>query len=446
VALTWTMPHRHASLVIRELRPQNAWRALALAAVRDVPLLANSTPLNTINCERMRSLRGLKMRRKEAPDAYPLYQSTFSVSRVSPLYHGKTPLLSNLNLHARRLRNAVSGDSMQAIQIALAAVHTASSSGTLQSCVWSLLADEESWETAHAALQDEEDEISGLLDVNPRDAVGIHVELKYEKVTYSAVLLGNANHKTDVSGFTTLPLLLLKMPAELRQLFLNYLSTTFDARVLPMKLRPHFLSSVIEHVLDSTVTVSDSDLDVDVSAFPKGLQLQLSIPSVAPQLKNIDISLNQDDLAAFIRQGQQLWDDRSYNMNQTHMEGLAPVKSPVTGPFTASLSHYLAHHLALNFEHPAVVLDKVAMGQFAFGSEGRVKVLSSSSESQEIWRMLLQEAQRQRILDKDEVLKQPEAPLQRKSTAIPSERSSRIPTEPPPPYTVHDPAFPGDIG
>jgi hypothetical protein len=337
---------------------------------------------------------------------------------------------------------------MRGIQITneLAGLPTGSSSGSLQSCVWSLLANEEAWETAQAAIHDEEDEISGLLDVNPQDAVGIHVQINYEKAAYSAVLLGHADRKTDVSGFTSLPMALLKMPAALRELFLNYLSTSFDARISSMKLRSHFLSSVVEHILDSTVTVSDSDLDVDVSAFPKGLQLQLSLPSVTPQLKNIDISLNQDDLATFIRQGQQLWDDRSYNMSQSHMEGLTPAKSPVTGPFTASLSQYLSHHLALNFEHPAVVLDKFAMGQFAFGSDGRVKILASSSESQEIWRMLLQEAQQQRIVDKDEIRKEAEEPLRHKSTVIPSRRSSRIPTEPPPPYTLHDPAVQGEVG
>jgi hypothetical protein len=391
---------------------------------------------------------GVNMRGKAASEAYPLYQSTFSIYRASPLYDGKTPLLSNLNLHARRLRNEISGDSMRGIQIAneLAGIPTGSSSGSLLSCVWSLLANEEAWETAQAAIHDEEDEISGLLDVNPEDAVGIHVQINYEKAAYSAVLLGHADRKTDVSGFTSLPLVLLKMPAALRELFLNYLSTSFDTRISSMKLRPHFLSSVVEHILDSTVTISDSDLDVDVSAFPKGLQLQLSLPSVTPQLKNIDISLNQDDVGTFIRQGQQLWDDRSYNMSQSHMEGLAPAKSPVTGPFTASLSLYLSQHLALNFEHPAVILDKVAMGQFAFGNDGRVKILASSAETQEIWRMLLQEAQQQRIVDKDEILKEAEGPLRHKSTVIPSGRSSRIPTEPPPPYTLHDPAVQGEVG
>jgi Kinetochore complex Sim4 subunit Fta1 len=388
------------------------------------------------------------MSRKQPPQPYPLYKSTYSLYRVSPLFHGKAPLLSNLNVHAKRLRDEITGDSMRGIQIAneLAGITSGSTAGSLQSCTWDLLGDESTWERLHANEDEDEDEISALMAVNSQDALGIHVQVKYERLAYSAILLGDADRKTAISSFTSFPLLLLKMPAALRELFLNYLATTFDARVTPMKLRPHFLSSLLEHVLDSAVSTSDSGLDFDMTAFPRGLQLQLSFPSVTPNFKNMDISLSQEDLIQFLRQGQSLWDGRPFAATKSSAsENLPPSKSPITGPFTAALSAYLLHHLALNFEHPAAVLDKIAVGPFAFGSDGRIKILESSSEAQEIWNMLLEHAQIQRMQEKDEILKDTEDVASQGSAMFASRRSSRIPTEPPPPYELHDPALRDDL-
>jgi hypothetical protein len=387
------------------------------------------------------------MSSKQSPQPYPLYKSTFSTYRVSPLYHGKAPLLSNLNVHAKRLRDEITGDSMRGIQIAneLAGITSASTAGSLQSCTWDLLGDESTWERLHASQDEDEDEISALMAVNSQQALGIHVQVKYERLTYSAILLGDADRKTAVSSFTSFPLLLLKMPAALRELFLNYLATNFDARITPMKLRPHFLSSLLEHILDSAVSTSDSGLEVDMTAFPRGLQLQLSFPSVTPNFKNMDISLSQEDLIQFIRQGQTLWDQRSFT-TKSRSENLPPSKSPVTGPFTTALSTYLSHHLALNFEHPAVVLDKIAIGPFAFGSDGRIKILDPSLEAQDIWKMLLEHAQVQRMQEKDDILKGTEDLTSQNPAAPASRRSSRVPTEPPPPYELHDPAYRDDLG
>src|ERR1700760_3566664 len=384
---------------------------------------------------------------KQSPQPYPLYKSTFSIYRVSPLYHGKAPLLSNLNVHAKRLRDEITGDSMRGIQIAneLAGITSASTAGPLQSCTWDLLGDEPTWEKLHASEDEDDDEISALMGVNSQEALGIHVQVKYERLAYSAILLGDADRKTTVSNFTNFPLLLLKMPAALRELFLNYLATTFDARITPMKLRPHFLGSLLEHILDSTVSTSDSGLEVDMTAFPRGLQLQLSFPSVTPNFKNMDISLSQEDLIQFVRQGQSLWDQRSLT-TKSLSEHLPPSKSPVTGPFTTALSAYLSHHLALNFEHPAVVLEKIAIGPFAFGSDGRIKILDPSLEAQDVWKMLLEHAQVQRMQEKDDILKDTEDLTSQNPAAPTSRRSSRVPTEPPPPYELHDPAYRDDLG
>jgi hypothetical protein len=260
---------------------------------------------------------------------------------------------------------------MRGIQIAneLAGIPTNSSAGSFQSCTWELLADEDAWDRARVEQDESEDEISGLLDVSPQDAVGLMVQITYERANYKAILLGYADQKSSTPGFTSFPLMFLRMPVALKQLVLNYLSTTFDSRVVAMKLRPNFLSSVLEKILEGPT---------DAPRFSKGLQLQVVFPSVTPNLKSLDMSMSQSDLIQFIKQGN--------NHTRTH-------KGPVTGPFSRGLAQYLSASLALDFEHPGLVLDKFVLGPFALTSEGKVKVTVSSPEAKSIWNMLLEHAQ-----------------------------------------------------
>lgn len=392
----------------------------------------------------------VNMGRNDASRVYPLYHSTYSLYRISPLYHGKSPLLSNLKVHARRLRDEITGDSMRGIQIAneLAGVPTSFAAGSVQSCTWEVLGNEETWDRQHNTQDDTEDEISGLLDISSQDAVGVHVQVKYEKATYTAILFGEADRKAIVSGFTNLPLLCLKMPAALRELFLNYLKTAFDTRITPMKLQAKFLLSTLEHILEPTVTQDDSGAKVNTDQFPKGLQLQLGFPSTNPQLKNLDISLTQNDLAVFIHQGLALWQQRQLGLNRVS-DRVRETKANVVGPFTAALSAYLTSHLALDFEHPAVVLDKIAIGPYALANEGRIKILETTSETKEIWSMLLELAQGQKLRDKEEILREVEKKVGQNQLGLnmaPSRGGSRIPTEPPPPYELHDPALRDELG
>jgi Kinetochore complex Sim4 subunit Fta1 len=378
---------------------------------------------------------------------YPLYGSAFFLYRSTPLHHGKTPSLANLNLHARRLHQEITGDSMRGIQIAndQDGVPNGPNTGALQSCTWELLADEASWERAQAELN-VEDEISGITDVDPQDAVGIRIELKFERSTHLAIFLGDPRRKSARSGFTSFPLLLVKMTPAIRQLFLNYIATAFDVKVTSMKLRSPFMASLLENILDATAVHSASTVEIDMATYPKGLQLQLSLPSVNPQLKTIEITLSQDDMANFIRHGQELWAQPSLNVNPPRSNYLPSSKSPVAGPFTAALAKYLSHHLALDFEHPAVTLDQVVIEPFKFTSDGKIRILEKSPEAQEIWEMLLEQAQGQRMLDKQEVLKQREKSLTKESAANESQPISRPPTEPPPPYELHDPALRDELG
>ena len=387
----------------------------------------------------MASRRSQKQER-ETP-VYPLYGSTFTLYRLSPLYHGNASLLGSLNVQARRLRDALTGDTLRGVQVAaeLSGAPNASSGGALRTCTWDLIGDEAAWEKAHPQQDEDDDEISTIQPVSTQEACGIHIELKYEKAVHSAVLLGDPLKKSAVSGFTSFPLLLIRMPVPVRDTFLQFLSTTFDARMDPMKLRPSFLGSVLERILEQ----SGPEPPPDIGLLGKGLQIQLSFPSVTPLLKNIDITLLPSDVSEFTMRGRQLSQHHPHLQNTLNLPQGAEGISPIAGPFTKMLSEYLDSHLAMSLEHPAAVLSKVAVGPFAFSGEGKLKMVDSSPISQELWELILQEAQASRLRTKEEILMEsdqhPWIPAidGRKSRAA----SSRLPTDPPPPYEEHDPSF-----
>jgi hypothetical protein len=338
---------------------------------------------------------------KDGPAPYPLYGATHTLYRVSPLHNGTAPLTASLPIHARRLRDAIAGDALRGVTLsaddpAAAGGGTGAAWGAFRGCTMRLLGSEAAWARAHAAAADDDadsdaDEISAVDDaVAPAEARGVLVELAFEHATHGAILLGDAADKSRVPGFTCLPLLLVRMPAALRGALLRFLATAFDARVAPMRLRRRFLGRALETVLAGRLARGQGETLVDVGAFPRGVQLQLAFPAAAPMLKSIDVDLNQSDLSEFVSHGQKLWEQRSSNAVDSS-------ESPIAGPFTMALAEYLSRHLALDFEHAAVVLSKFSLGPFALASDGKVKVLETSLEAQETWKLLLEESTTTRL-------------------------------------------------
>jgi Kinetochore complex Sim4 subunit Fta1 len=363
---------------------------------------------------------------ENAMTAYPLYDSTFTLYRVSPLYHGTSSVLDNLDLHARRLRDNLTGDTFRSFQPAEGNTF-ASSSGSFQSCTWDLLGDEASWDRAHRQQDEDEDEISVVGTVMTPEAKGVHVQVEYEKAKHSAVLLGDAARKSTTPGFTSLPLLLVRMPVALRQTFLDYLTTAFDTRITPMKLRSGFLSSTLEKLLNREA----SSQFLDSGALVKGLQLQLLFPSATPLLKSLDISLSKDNVQEFLARGDGLY--REYRRRIAALDSALQPQHPLQGPFSAALSAYLNQHATLTLDHPGILLSKVVCGPFALSGEGKLKIMDSSDAAIVFWGSLVKEAEGAGLSSKK--IHHPLNPM--KETAP---RGPRSPTGPPPPYELHDPA------
>jgi hypothetical protein len=285
---------------------------------------------------------------------YPLYNRTYHLYRISPLHHGEPPLLLDrtLRTHARRLKDQLKGDNVRGVQVDFAGAEDTAKLGPLDECRWELIGDEDAWIDRHGPLVDPEaSQLSAAL--SPQGARGLQVSLEYERQSYNALLLRDPAVTSSPEGFTSLPLLLVKMPGPIRDIFLNYLRTTFDAHVAPLRLPSPFITSSLEtyfkHLAASTSTQSIQDVI-------RQLQVQLTFPTTTSLLKHIDITIAGADVPGLVHRGKLLKD--------THNK-----------PFTAALSHYLKRHLALDILHPKVHISRISCNSFHLGTE-RLKLVA----------------------------------------------------------------------
>ena len=276
-----------------------------------------------------------------AAPPYPLYDRMYTLYRVSPLHHGETPLLDarSLRTHAKRLEEQLKGDNVRGVEVDFAGTEGAlSDKGPLEACQWEMIGDEEAW----IGLYHQPDE-----PITPDKARGIEVNLEYEKQSYNALLLRDSETTTSPDGFTSLPLLLIKMPAPIREVFLNYLRTTFDAHIAPLRLSPAFLASSLETYFRHLSTSTSTQTILDVV---QKLQLQLTFPHNSTLLKSMDISIAGPDVAGFVNRGKLL-------------------PSSQQKPFTSAISTYLKNHLALDLSHPKVQISRIGCHSFQLSTD-----------------------------------------------------------------------------
>lgn len=279
---------------------------------------------------------------------YPLYNRTYNLYRISPLHHGDAALLNepSLRTHAKRLKEQLKGDSVRGVQVDFAASDETAKLGPLEECAWDTIGDEDAWIDQHRQSVDPDaSQLTAAL--GPGKARGIEVTLEYEKQSYNALLLRDPGVTSSPNGFTSLPLLLVKMPGPVRDIFLNYLRTAFDAHVAPLKLPSSFITSSLEmylrHLSSATSTQSISDVI-------RQLHVQLAFPTTTTLLKHIEITIAGADVPGFVSRGKLLKDGRNT-------------------PFTTALSHYLSSHLALDLWHSKAHISRISCNSFHLGTE-----------------------------------------------------------------------------
>ena len=303
---------------------------------------------------------------------YPLYATTFTAHRLSPLFHSDVTFDNpTLRHYASQFRDILAGEVLRGVRVGLIVDEEALSRvGALKTVQWSLLKDEESWEEESNANQVTVDDTT-IQDISH---AGILVEVKYEKATYSAILLQDIirpNHN-ETPGFSHYPLLLTRMQGSLREAFLDFLSTTFDTRASILKLPSRFLAETAEKYL-ANVTNSETG-EMDSVAATRSLRtiikdilitLSFDVPGISSSLRAIDITISKEDSWRMILRGQKLLQIESQPANKTPK----PHR-----PFTRALKQYVDRHMGLQLDNPNVKISRVACGAFVLGTEGKIKL------------------------------------------------------------------------
>ncbi|KAL2267951.1 hypothetical protein VTJ83DRAFT_5228 [Remersonia thermophila] len=407
----------------------------------------------------------------DASPAVPFYNTTFSAHRVSPLYLGSRGELggggeltpSRLHLLAQRLRDRLVGDVVRGVEVGAAAgplgagdegaAAAAGRAGALERV-------EMRWVSVGEVLGleggGEEGDDEAAVRAGWAEKRGLHVEIVYELASCSALLLpllsldeseeagksgpggrdrerlwfgvgaqGGAHEgdamdwerTVDPAHFLRLPLLLLRMPAHAKAVLADFLSTTFDCRVTPMRLgtrslvhtweawiRTAGLRSGRASAKDVVISLGFHVPAADDITTPRpgqdGGRDSAGEPQQPLGIRSIEVIVPAAELERFVAEGKRLpaatrngqlrnktaqwgWEDdlakRRKLAGRLYEEGWEWRARPGAGedaleqPFTEALGRYLQEHLALNLFHPGVRITKIGCGGFAM-SESRLKV------------------------------------------------------------------------
>jgi len=287
--------------------------------------------------------------------------TTFSLHRISPLFLGSEPLTSaRLSLLASRLRDTLVGDVVRGVEVGLEGDdRTMGSAGALE------------------AVGIEWTPVASIL-TTPDNNKALHISLQYENAVCTALAVPLPVESAADDRFLPLPLLLLRMPGPLKAVILDFLSTTFDCRVSPLRLQTKDLVNAWEGWIREAGLPTKGPLAKD-AVLTLGFDLGQSagsltaISSTAENdesgdeglgIKAVDIIIPHEDLRRFLRSGQ----------------ALGANSDGADRPFTDAVALYVKHHLALDMFHPGIRITRVACGGFVL-STGRLKIFRPSDET-----------------------------------------------------------------
>ncbi|KAF9768592.1 hypothetical protein IL306_014065 [Fusarium sp. DS 682] len=358
----------------------------------------------------------------------PFFNTTFSTHRVSPMYIGKSRLTNQrLQVIASRLRDTLVGDVVRGIQLRLEAVDTSLGQ------VGALKGVRIEWFHASTFLGED---ATGLDLEAPRgdqsdipydQKQGLWISIEHENAAYAAILLPGLSDSSDSrqiddkSRFLHLPLLLMRMPQQLKSVVAGWLAASFDCRVSRVTLGTKTILGIWESWV-ANEGQNDRGIDFTITlTFNAPLQASDALTTIdkpqtqdedsaSPGLRSIDITISAQDLRRFVRSGEKssVPRDASWLRDARERRRLAGgntddgwawrTKGPSEkSPFTDALGLYLHHHLALNLFHPSVHVTQISCAGFVLG-QSRLKIIMhgeiSQSLSRAAWSFVAQLGQR----------------------------------------------------
>ena len=311
-----------------------------------------------------------------------IFNTTFSLYRASPLFVGRDGLSEkHLRTLEARLRDMLTGDAVRGIEVGL----DEDGDGTMRRA-GALEAVTLEWASVHEYM------------ATSRPA--LRATIQYENAYCLAILLPaqeapKVNDRLPADSgdaFLSLPLILFRMPAPLKDTIAIFLSNAFDCRITPMHLTRQDMIHSFESWARATALPTAGPLAKDVV-----LTLEFNLPELQDGagvagndaqdytadlaslktsdivttadsgaigstnigLKTVDVFIPNIDLGGFLKTGKKLELDRDDMSDK---------------PFTTALSYYLKHHLGLDPFDSAIGIVRVACGGFVL-STNRLKVL-----------------------------------------------------------------------
>lgn len=404
----------------------------------------------------------------------PFFNTTFSTHRVSPLYVGEKPLDQHrFAALAKQLRDLLVGDVVRGVEVGL------DGGGSVMARAGALEAVDLGWSSLGSILDIRPEMMHDTVGVDGRpvsrdlgsgfwraplspsddgsadrqlsSASGrqaLHISIRYESALCTALLvpqleaehgrrLGDeptgdvpgadmfqqvpptdihSDKAVDPNHFRNLPLLLLRMPTPLRSVIVDFLSSTFDCRISPLRLGTQTLLTNLERWITVSKLMRGSAASRDV-VITLGFALPVPLPSdpgtAEPRtgdlgLKSVDVIISPSDLHRFRDEGTKLQEPNAALVSEHKfpLGELAAKRRKVEGgmleegwgwrhkvsagtessagkmashAFTEALGRYLDEHLALNLFDPRTRITKVACGGFVM-SESRLKLFSASDK------------------------------------------------------------------
>ncbi|OHW95887.1 hypothetical protein CSPAE12_05463 [Colletotrichum incanum] len=378
----------------------------------------------------------------------PFFNTTFSTHRASPLYVGANALtFSRLRTLSQRLRDTLVGDVVRGVQVGLEGSDSSlGRAGPLEKVGirWvgfdALLGGADDADIVDLSQDLSSDAIDRDTDRKKR---GLVFEIQYENALCTAVLLPAlsdkiqdaqqdrltsankleipgllvADHLKEDKHFLHLPLLLLRMPAPLKGIIIDFLSSTFDCRISSVRLGTRSLTAAWGRWIEDAGLPLRGPLAKDMVLTlgfyvppPDTTDCNDDQPMEGLGIKSMDIIIPAEELRRFTKEGKALAISgvkpaaatkrkalsQGYDDDQRERKRLAGGKADEgwgwignsggekQGPFLYALSAYLDKHVALNLFHPGVRVTKIACGGFVL-SEGRVKVFSPPGDDEKVY-------------------------------------------------------------
>lgn len=362
----------------------------------------------------------------------PFFGTTFSTHRVSPLHIGDQADDAALHALAGRLRDTLIGDVVRGVYVGLEPGQgELGKAGSLEGVALRWVS------MAHVLEKEEHERRERSMDLSSNAPAGgeglgayaakrgIWIDIQYENAECTGILLPDLSGedekdllaqtwaarggKVDQSRFVQLPLLLLRMPAALKSIVIEWLSSAFDCRISSLTLGTRSLVGTLERWLADAVLPSGgvSGKDIVLTLGFSLPQLQAPAPDgdneddddveepekVPVGLRSLDVTIPGGDVQRFLEAGEAMAAEPQQT-RPTPWAGDAKSRKWLAGgndddgwawkvdggamrqPFVDAVARYLDGHLALNLFHPSVRITKVATPGFVL-TESRVKIFAT---------------------------------------------------------------------